>query len=114
MRGCPRYIRCDNGPEFISQTLQSWASTNNVELKFIQPGKPTQNGIIERLNGTARRECLNLNWFNSLEEVNELLGKWYKTYNFDRPHSSLKYKTPVAFEKSNTNLYFRMVPATEG
>ena len=114
MRGCPRYIRCDNGPEFISQTLQSWASTNNVELKFIQPGKPTQNGIIERLNGTARRECLNLNWFNSLEELNELLGEWYKTYNFDRPHSSLKYKTPVAFEKSNMNLYFRMVPATEG
>ena len=69
---------------------------------------------IERLNGTARRECLNLNWFNSLEEVNELLENWYKTYNFDRPHSSLKYKTPAAFEKANQNLYFKMVPANGG
>jgi putative transposase len=85
-----------------------------VELRFIQPGKPTQNGIIERLNGTARRECLNLNWFNSLEEVNELLENWYKTYNFDRPHSSLRYKTPAAFEKANQNLYFKMVPANGG
>ena len=114
LRGRPRYIRCDNGPEFISQTLQLWAVNNNVELRFIQPGKPTQNGIIERLNGTARRECLNLNWFNSLEEVNELLENWYKTYNFDRPNSRLKYKTPAAFEKANQNRYFKMVPANGG
>jgi putative transposase len=85
-----------------------------VELRFIQPGKPTQNGIIERLNGTARRECLNLNWFNSLEEVNKLLENWYKTYNFDRPNSRLKYKTPAAFEKANQNRYFKMVPANGG
>ena len=109
IRGLPRYIRCDNGPEFISTRLKEWAA-DKVQIKFIQPGKPTQNGIIERLNGTVRKECLNLNWFYSLEEINDLLGQWYKTYNFDRPHSCLKYQTPATFEKLNQNLYFRMVP----
>lgn len=113
MRGLPKYIRCDNGPEFISAKLEKWAK-KRLEIKFIQPGKPTQNGIIERLNGTVRRECLNLNWFNSLDEINQLLGKWYKTYNFDRPHASLKFKTPQAFENLNQNLYFNMVPTNEG
>ena len=113
MRGMPRYIRCDNGPEFISAKLKKWAG-DKVEIKFIQPGKPTQNGIVERLNGTVRKECLNLNWFHSLDEVNDLLGHWYKNYNFDRPHSSLKYKTPVTFEKMNQNLYFNVAPTNEG
>lgn len=112
--GWPRYIRCDNGPEFISQVLKIWAEEKGIEIRFIQPGKPTQNGIIERLNGTVRKECLNLNWFYSLDEVNELLGQWYKTYNFDRPHSSLNYQTPATFEKMNQNLYFKMAPANEG
>lgn len=111
LRGKPRYIRCDNGPEFISAKLKQWAGENKIEIKFIQPGKPTQNGIIERLNGTVRKECLNLNWFRSLEEINDLLGQWYKTYNFDRPHSCLKYQTPAAFENLNQSLYFKMVPA---
>lgn len=113
MRGLPRYIRCDNGPEFISCKLKEWAASR-VEIKFIQPGKPTQNGIIERLNGTVRKECLNLNWFHSLDEVNDLLGQWYKNYNFDRPHSSLKYKTPDTFENLNKSLYFRMAPDSGG
>ncbi|MBK8968007.1 MAG: IS3 family transposase [Lewinellaceae bacterium] len=110
MRGWPRYIRCDNGPEFISYKLQEWAADKKIKIKFIQPGKPTQNGIIERLNGTVRKEYLNLHWFYSLEEINDLLGQWFKTYNFDRPHSCLKYQTPSAFENLNQNLYFRMVP----
>lgn len=97
LRGSPRYIRCDNGPEFISVKLKMWAAENKIEIKFIQPGKPTQNGIVERLNGTVRKECLNLNWFHSLEEINDLLGQWYRAYNFDRPHSCLKYQTPHAF-----------------
>lgn len=111
LRGKPAYIRCDNGPEFISQHLREWASTQNIELRFIQPGKPTQNGLIERLNGTLRTECLNLHWFDSLEELNDYLGIWFKTYNFDRPHSALNYITPHAFETQNQNLYFRLVAA---
>lgn len=111
LRGKPAYIRCDNGPEFISQHLREWASTQNIELRFIQPGKPTQNGLIERLNGTLRTECLNLHWFDSLEELNDYLGIWFKTYNFDRPHSSLNYITPHAFETQNQNLYLKTVAA---
>ena len=70
-RGRPEYIRCDNGPEFISEQLSDWASSQQIELRFIQPGKPSQNGIIERLNGTLRRECLNIEWFGSMELLNE-------------------------------------------
>jgi len=71
---------------------------------------PKVGRIVERFNGTVRKECLNLNWFHSLDEVNDLPGHWYKSYNFDRPHSSLKYKTPVSFKSLNQNLYFRLVP----
>lgn len=70
-RGAPDYIRCDNGPEFISHKLAEWAGTHDVELKFIQPGKPSQNGLIERLNGTLRSECLNLEWFESMDQLND-------------------------------------------
>lgn len=111
MRGKPSYIRCDNGPEFISHHLNAWADDRKIDLRYIQPGKPTQNGIIERLNGTLRKECLNLNWFNSLDEINDYLDDWYKTYNFDRPHSSLNYITPHAFESQNQNLYLKVVPS---
>jgi len=111
MRGQPAYIRCDNGPEFISEHLNAWARNKNIELRFIQPGKPTQNGIIERLNGTLRKECLNLHWFHSLDDLNERLGHWFKTYNFDRPHSSLDYLTPHDFEIQNQNLYLKVVAA---
>ena len=99
MRGKPRYIRTDNGPEYISEVLAQWADKNKVEHKFIQPGKPTQNGIVERLNGTLRKECLNIQWFLSKDELDEYLDKWYYLYNFERPHSALNFLSPVQFEK---------------
>ena len=108
-RGCPRYIRCDNGPEFISKKLEQWASDNGVEILFIQPGKPTQNGLIERLNGTLRKECLNLEWFESIPQLNLQLQDWWHIYNTIRPHSSIGYKTPDEMEKLNENFYFRVV-----
>lgn len=108
-RGKPQYIRCDNGPEFISKDLEKWAKKNKIELRFIQPGKPTQNGLIERLNGTLRTECLNLEWFESLEHLNEQVQKWWLIYNSIRPHSSIGYKTPNEFEKLNQNFYFKPV-----
>ena len=105
-RGCPRYIRCDNGPEFISRHLEQWALRNGIQIKFIQPGKPSQNGLIERLNGTLRKECLNLEWFKSMNELNEQIQQWWKQYNSIRPHSSIGYKTPDQMEKLNQNFYF--------
>jgi putative transposase len=108
-RGTPAYIRCDNGPEFISGKLEEWADKNKLELRFIQPGKPSQNGLVERLNGTLRKECLNLEWFVSLPKLNEQLQEWWQTYNTIRPHSSIGYQTPDELELLNQNLYFSVV-----
>jgi putative transposase len=110
-RGKPAYIRCDNGPEFICRHLLQWAEKNRIEIRHIQPGKPTQNGIIERLNGTLRTECLNLEWFGSLEYLNQKLQEWWMTYNEQRPHSSIKHLTPIQFEEKNSLLYYKAVAA---
>lgn len=110
-RGAPSYIRCDNGPEFISRRLELWAGENKVELKFIQPGKPSQNGLVERLNGTLRKECLNLEWFESIPRLNEQIQDWWQVYNNIRPHSSIGFKTPDEMEELNEKLYFRVVAA---
>ena len=110
-RGKPSYIRCDNGPEFISEKLKLWASTHAIELKFIQPGKPSQNGLIERLNKTLRTECLNLSWFQSIEELNDEIQAWSQVYNLERPHKNLGNIAPDYYETINQNLYFSAVAA---
>jgi len=103
-RGKPSYIRCDNGPEFISKALSKWAEAQNIDIFFIQPGKPTQNAIIERLNGTLRTECLNLHWFQSIHELNAAIQHWSVCYNTVRPHSSLNNKTPDELEQGISQL----------
>ncbi len=108
-RGRPRYIRCDNGPEFISQKLAQWAEDNKIELKFIQPGKPSQNGLIERLNKTLRVECLNLHWFKNLEVLNQSIQTWSVDYNTERPHENLKRQSPLDYENIYSDLYFKVV-----
>jgi putative transposase len=72
-RGVPKAIRVDNGPEFISNKLGRWWIENHVELRFIQPGKPTQNAFIERLNGSLRREVLNAHAFFDLNQARDML-----------------------------------------
>lgn len=94
-RGLPKMIRVDNGPELISNKLDLWCKSNDVQLVFIQPGKPTQNAFIERLNGSLRKEILNAYVFRTLGEVRELTEKWKIDYNFNRPHQSLNNKTPM-------------------
>lgn len=108
-RGKPAYIRCDNGPEFICEHLKEWAKGKEIDIRNIQPGKPTQNGIVERLNGTLRNECLNLEWFESLQQLNQKLQEWSMTYNHQRPHSAIKFKTPAQFEEINHLLYYNLV-----
>ena len=110
-RGTPQYIRCDNGPEFIAGRLKIWADKHGIELRYIQPGKPSQNGLIERLNKTLRVECLNLSWFNSLHELNTELQDWSVTYNSLRPHQNLGYYAPINYESRNDNFYKRLVAA---
>jgi len=96
-RGVPERIRVDNGTEFTSRVADQWAYEQGVELHFIEPGKPTQNAHIESFNGKFRDECLNENWFMSLEEARMKIEAWRKDYNQVRPHSALGYQTPEEF-----------------
>jgi len=96
-RGYPQAIQVDNGPEFISRVVDQWAFEHGVELHFIEPGKPTQNAFIESFNGKFRDECLNENWFLTLQEAREKIEMWRRDYNQARPHSALGYQTPEEF-----------------
>ena len=88
-RGKPNSIRCDNGPEYISQALRDWAQAIGIEIKYIQPGKPTQNAYIERFNRTVRQEYLDLHLFDSVESAQNLTTQWLWVYNNERPHFAL-------------------------
>lgn len=94
-RGYPAAIRTDQGPEFTGRALDQWAYENGVQLKLIQPGKPTQNAYIESFNGKFRDECLNDHWFQSLAHARVIIQAWQKDYNEQRPHSMLGYQTPT-------------------
>jgi putative transposase len=96
-RGVPAAIQVDNGTEFTSSVVDQWAHQHQVELHFIEPGKPTQNAFIESFNGKFRDECLNQNWFVDLRHAREVIEDWRVDYNTVRPHSSLGYRTPEEF-----------------
>ncbi|MFC3361584.1 IS3 family transposase [Pedobacter fastidiosus] len=93
----PKKIRVDNGSEFISKALDKWAYDQSVILDFSRPGKPTDNAYIESFNGSFRDECLNTNWFLSMEDAKEKIKEWRNEYNSFRPHSSLGGLTPNEF-----------------
>lgn len=97
IRGVPKNITTDNGPEFISRVVDEWAYRNKVNLNFIRPGKPTENAFIESFNGKFRDECLSGNWFTSVEEAKEIIEKWRIEYNTKRPHKALGKLTPSEF-----------------
>lgn len=99
LRGTPQMIRCDNGPEFVSKVMDHWAYENKVKLDFSRPGKPTDNAFVESFIGSLRDECLNTNWFLSLDDARDKIETWRMDYNEYRPHSSLNYKTPSDFAK---------------
>lgn len=94
-RGCPKEIRCDNGPEYISARLRSWANRKGIHLRYIQPGKPQQNGYIERYNRTVRYDWLNQYLFESLEEIQDFATKWLWSYNNERPNMGIGGITPA-------------------
>jgi putative transposase len=114
-RGCPKNIRCDNGPEFISHKLQEWCShqSRSISLQFIQPGRPMQNAYIERKNGSMRRELLNAYMFGSLAEVRELSEEWRIDYNTERPHKSLGYLSPLKYALVHQRQAALSTPASE-
>ena len=98
-RGLPRVIRTDNGPEFISRAMLTWAHQRGVALRLIQPGKPTQNAFVESFNGRFRDECLNEHWFTSLAHARSVIEAWRREYNEERPKDVLNGMTPVQYGK---------------
>jgi putative transposase len=94
-RAIPHYIRSDNGPEFTAKAIRGWLSRLGVKTLFIEPGSPWENGYIESFNGKLRDELLNREVFTTLMEAKVLIENWRQEYNTVRPHSALRYRTPV-------------------
>ena len=103
LRGAPKYLRSDNGPEFVSTQLLQWAVDEKLETVLIEPGKPWQNGTNESFNGKFRDECLSMEWFRNRLEARVVIEDWRRHYNEIRPHSSLNYQTPHEFVGNLTN-----------
>ena len=103
----PQRTQVDNGSEFISKALDKLAIDNKLILNFSRPGKATDNSYMESFNGSFRNECLNVNWFLSLEDAQKKVEAWSQEYNSFRPHSSLGYLTPEeTIEKLNLSPIF--------
>jgi putative transposase len=105
-RGLPTMIRLDNGPEFISTKLELWGEENKVGLSFIQPGKPMQNGYVERFNGSIRRELLNAYLWRSISDLRIKAEEYRQDFNSSRPHDALGDLTPLEFANQKKELQF--------
>ena len=100
LRGLPRTIVADNGPEFAGRALDLWAHDRGLTIDFIRPGKPVDNAFVESFNGRLRDECLNENWFQSLREARDVIEAWREDYNTVRPHRSLGGRTPSEYARA--------------
>jgi putative transposase len=100
VHGAPRYLRSDNGPEFVARAVLRWLSKANIETALIDPGKPWQNAFGESFNGKFRDECLSLEWFRNRTDAKIVIEAWRRHYNEIRPHSSLGNLTPAEFMRS--------------
>ena len=98
--GNPARIRVDNGSELISQVLQTWCQGRGIDLHWIRPASPTQNGYTERFNGSFRRELLNAYLFNSLLQVCEQCQLWQDDYKHLGAHQGLNFLTPIEFRQA--------------
>jgi putative transposase len=96
-RPLPKFIVCDNGPEFTGSAFDSWAHRRGVRVHFIRPGKPIENAYAESFNGKLRDECLNENWFVTMDDARSRIEAWRLDYNQVRPHSGLDNLTPSEF-----------------
>lgn len=99
----PKQIRVDNGPELVSAKLVAWCEQHDIRLLHIQPGRPMQNGYVERFNRSFRNEVLDAHVFASLSEVREHVHQWLISYNEERPHESLGNIPPALFRQQQTN-----------
>lgn len=106
--GVPKYIRSDNGPEFVAKELRQWLAELNTGAIYIEPGSPWQNAFGESFNGKFRDECLNMNIFYSVADAKRITEKYRRFYNEKRPHSSLAYLTPVEFSFLHSLLWLSL------
>ena len=97
LHGPPAFVRSDNGPEFIAHDLTLWLAGQDIQTRYIEPGKPWQNGFAESFHSRLRVECLNREVFFSVTHAQVVLDDWRHFYNHERPHSSLDYLTPEEF-----------------
>ena len=95
--GKPKAFRVDNGPELTAEVFVEWCREQNIEIRYIQPGKPDQNAYIERFNRSYREGVLDAYVFSSIEEVQQISEEWLEDYNETRPHDSLGHEPPLAF-----------------
>ncbi|SEA16438.1 Integrase core domain-containing protein [Desulfuromusa kysingii] len=93
-RGKPQAIRCDNGPEYMSEKLRTWAEKRNITLQYIQPGNPQQNAYVERYNRTVRYDWLTQYLFDTVAEVQDYATRWLWLYNNERPNMAIGGITP--------------------
>ena len=107
VHGAPRYLRSDNGPEFVSRAILDWIVTSGINIATSDPGKPWQNRADDSFNGKLRDGCLSMEWFRSREEAKVIIETWRRHYNAVRLHSSIDYQTPNQFKaalKQSTQL----------
>jgi putative transposase len=100
VHGAPRFLRSDNGSEFVACAILRWLQDTQIETALIDPGKPWQNGTDESFNGKFRDEYLSLQWFRHRVEATVGIEQWRRHYNEVRPHMSLGYQTPAEFKAS--------------
>jgi putative transposase len=98
--GAPRYLRSDNGPEFVSRAVLRWLAEANIDTAHIDPGKSWQNGSNESFNGKLRDECLSMQWFKNRLDAKILIEQFRREHNEIRPHSSLGQLTPLQFKQT--------------
>jgi putative transposase len=103
--GLPIEVVVDNGPELTSKAMFLWSQRTRVQIRFIQPGKPSQNAFVESFNGKLRDACLNEHWFTNIADARRIIESWRVHYNRVRPHSALGYRTPEQFRMANTEGY---------
>jgi transposase InsO family protein len=106
----PHAIRTDNGMEFCSRAMLTWAHERGVKLFLIEPGKPNQNAYVESFNGRFRDEWLNEHWFTSLPQAKVIIESWRRGYNEERPKKGLDGLTPAAYAKLLTPNADRLNP----
>jgi putative transposase len=100
----PNYLFVDNGSEFSGRLLDLWAYHHKVRIDFSRPGKPTDNCYVETFNGSLRDECLNVHWFETLDQAREIIEAWRRDYNESRPHMALAEAAPSDFARQTSLL----------